>query len=95
MWSGNNAFLLLPWYATKPAGQAARVVPRSKGNPLRDSRKTRAQHQSSGGFGFNKDALFRSPRPDASYEARALEVARSQATLGGYRLANLLNARLQ
>lgn len=36
-----------------------------------------------------------SPRPDASYEAKASEVARSQATLAGYRLADLLNANLK
>jgi hypothetical protein len=36
-----------------------------------------------------------SPRPEVSYEAKALEVARSQVTLAGYRLAGLLNANLK
>jgi hypothetical protein len=36
-----------------------------------------------------------SSRPDVSYEAKASEVARSQATLAGYRLADLLNASLK
>jgi hypothetical protein len=36
-----------------------------------------------------------SPRPDVSYEAKASDVARSQITLAGYRLANLLNANLK
>src|SRR5260221_5755086 len=36
-----------------------------------------------------------SSRPDVSYSAQASEVARSQATLAGYRLADLLNANLK
>jgi hypothetical protein len=36
-----------------------------------------------------------SPRPDPAYEKRASEVARSQATLAGYRLAVLLNKNLK
>ncbi len=36
-----------------------------------------------------------SPRPDASYEAKASEVAQSQIRLAGYRLAALLNKNLK
>ena len=35
-----------------------------------------------------------SDRPDAAYQAKALEIARSQVTLAGYRLAGLLNTNL-
>jgi len=43
----------------------------------------------------NDPSVLISSRPDVSYEAKALEVARSQATLAGYRLADLLNANLK
>lgn len=36
-----------------------------------------------------------SERPDAAYQAKAMEIARTQVTLAGYRLAALLNANLK
>jgi hypothetical protein len=36
-----------------------------------------------------------SPRPDASYKSKALSVAQSQVVLAGYRLSELLNAKLK
>jgi len=43
----------------------------------------------------NDPSVKISPRPDAAYEEKASEVARSQGTLAGYRLAALLNANLK
>jgi hypothetical protein len=43
----------------------------------------------------NDPSVAISPRPDASYQAKASDVARSQVTLAGYRLADLLNANLK
>jgi hypothetical protein len=43
----------------------------------------------------NDPAVKISPRPDAAYKAKALEVSRSQVTLAGYRLAALLNNNLK
>jgi hypothetical protein len=36
-----------------------------------------------------------SPRPDSSYQVKATALAKSQATLAGYRLADLLNTHLK
>lgn len=43
----------------------------------------------------NDPAVTISPRPDAAYQKQALQVARSQAALAGYRLADLLNNDLK
>ncbi|HET6205779.1 MAG TPA: S1/P1 nuclease [Terracidiphilus sp.] len=43
----------------------------------------------------NDPAQLISPRPDAAYAKSATAVANSQVLLAGYRLANLLNARLK
>jgi hypothetical protein len=43
----------------------------------------------------NDPAQKISARPDAKYAAAATRVAKSQALLGGYRLADLLNANLK
>ena len=43
----------------------------------------------------NDPAQTISPRPDAKYGTAALRVAKSQALLAGYRLAELLNTHLK
>lgn len=43
----------------------------------------------------NDPAVKISPRPDAAYKTKALVVAKSQVTLAGYRLAQLLNTNLK
>jgi hypothetical protein len=43
----------------------------------------------------NDPSVTTSPCPDAAYDAAAVKTARAQVTLGGYRLANLLNTKLK